>query len=197
MSGEIIEKTVNAINKEIRNSPWKNRPAKTIFFGGGTPTFLEESQLIKILDTVLEIHPPIPGAEITSEANPGTVDIPKFSSMRKAGFNRISLGAQSFHKEDLIKLGRVHEATHVGKAVTSARQAGFDNINLDLMFSLPVQSIFGWKENLELAFQLNPEHLSLYCLTIEANTRFYKLNLKGMLDLPKEEQQVQMYEIAL
>ena len=145
---------------------------------------------------MIEVHPPIEGAEITSEANPGTVDIPKFKSMRGAGFNRISLGAQSFQREDLIRLGRVHRESEIGRAVGAAREAGFENLNLDLMFALPGQSLAAWEKNLSLAVSLKPEHLSLYCLTIEPNTRFYKLHQRGMLDLPDDECQVAMYDLA-
>ncbi len=197
MEGEIIEQTVQSTIREINNSKWKGRPAKTIFFGGGTPTFLTSEQITSILEAVISIHPPVNGCEITSEANPGTVDIPKFKDMFAAGFNRISLGAQSFNSSDLIRLGRVHEASDVAKAVASARKAGFENLNLDLMFALPGQSAKAWESNLRLATQLAPDHLSLYCLTIEPNTRYYKLHLKGMLDLPNEESQVNMYEQAI
>lgn len=197
MTGEIIDRTVAATEAEIRRSPWAGRPAKTIFFGGGTPTFLTAPQLCGLLRAVIETHPPIENCEITSEANPGVVDWPKFAAMREAGFNRVSLGAQSFVKEDLIRLGRVHAADEVGRAVLSARQAGFDNLNLDLMFALPGQSMAAWQRNLEAALSLKPEHLSLYCLTIEPNTRYYRLHLKGMLDLPNDEAQVRMYDLAL
>ena len=197
MSGDIVERTTQATIREIKESPWRGRPAKTIFFGGGTPTYLSEKQLCSILEAVLEVHPPIEGCEITSEANPGTVDMPKFQAMRSAGFNRISLGAQSFNTSDLIQLGRIHEPGHVGRAVERARAAGFDNINIDLMFALPGQSVRAWRNNLELAVSLGTDHLSLYCLTIEQNTRFYKLWLKGMLDLPDDAQQTAMYDEAV
>ena len=181
---------------EIQRSPWRGRPAKTIFFGGGTPTYLSDTQLCSLLDEVIQAHPPIQGCEITSEANPGTVDIPKFRSMRSAGFNRLSLGAQSFQSGDLMRLGRVHEANEIARAVGAAREAGFDNLNLDLMFALPGQSTFAWEKNLDQAIALHPDHLSLYCLTIEPNTRFYRLNLRGMLNLPDDERQVEMYDLA-
>lgn len=197
MDGEIVGQTVRAIVQEIKQSPHKGRPAKTIFFGGGTPTFLSSPQLTQILEAVLEVHPPIPDCEITSEANPGTVDIPKFQDMVAAGFNRISLGAQSFNPSDLHRLGRVHEASDIARAVGAARKAGFNNLNLDLMFALPGQSPRAWKSNLDLALQLQPNHLSLYCLTIEPNTRYYRLHLKGMLDLPNEDAQVRMYDQAI
>lgn len=196
MSGEIMERTVRAMREEIRRSPWAGRPAKTIFFGGGTPTFLEEHQLCSLLEEVVRAHPPIPGCEVTSEANPGTADAAKFRAMRQSGFNRISLGAQSFDTSDLIRLGRIHEPSHVGRAIGMARRAGFDNLNIDLMFALPGQSVAAWRRNLELALSLETDHLSLYCLTIEPNTRYYRLHLKGLLDLPDDERQVEMYDLA-
>ena len=135
--------------------------------------------------------------EVTSEANPGTVDIPKFNAMHQMGFNRISLGAQSFHQQDLIRLGRVHQSYEIGRAVESARTAGFKNINLDLMFGLPDQPLWAWAQNLKTAISLAPEHLSLYGLTLEPNTRFYKLHLKGMLQIPEDEIQAKMYHQTL
>jgi oxygen-independent coproporphyrinogen-3 oxidase len=194
MTGEIMERTTRATIAEIHRSPARGRPAKTIFFGGGTPTFLAESQLLAILEAVLTVHPPLPGAEITSEANPGTVDWPKFSAMRRAGFNRISLGAQSFVNEDLLRLGRVHQSGEIERAVGSARDAGFENLNLDLMFALPGQTRIAWRQNLARALALKPDHLSLYCLTIEPNTAYYKLHLRGALDLPDDDAQTAMYD---
>jgi oxygen-independent coproporphyrinogen-3 oxidase len=197
MEGDIIERTVQATVREILKSRLKGRPAKTIFFGGGTPTYLQESQLLQIFEAVLTTHPPVDGAEITSEANPGTVDMPKFKSMRSAGFNRISLGAQSFLDRDLLTLGRVHRSGDIERAVGAARDAGFSNLNLDLMFALPSQSARGWRSNLDRALSLEPQHLSLYCLTIEPNTAYYKLHLRGQLDLPDDDQQVAMYDECL
>lgn len=196
MSGQIVNETVEAMIQELRQSPHRGRPAKTIFFGGGTPTFLAADQLLRILDEVVAAHPPATDCEITSEANPGTVDASKFSAMRKGGFNRISLGAQSFIPEELTRLGRIHGPCDVGRAVQAARDAGFSNLNVDLMFALPGQSMRVWEQNLSRAIELKTDHLSLYCLTIEPNTRFYKLNLKGMLDLPDDDQQVAMYDLA-
>jgi oxygen-independent coproporphyrinogen-3 oxidase len=196
MEGDIVERTENAIRNEILRSPHQRRPAKTIFFGGGTPTFLKQELLLPILEAVLEVHPPVEGAEITSEANPGTADAIKFRAMRQAGFNRLSLGAQSFQDEELLRLGRVHSASEIERAFQIAREEGFENINLDLMFALPGQSRFVWQNNLRKALELSPEHLSLYCLTIEENTKFYKKHLRGQLDLPDEDEQVEMYDLA-
>ena len=197
MTGEIMERTTRATIEEIRRSPARGRPAKTIFFGGGTPTFLSERQLLSILEAAFEAHPPLPDAEITSEANPGTADASKFLAMRKAGFNRISLGAQSFLDTDLLRLGRIHKAGEIERAVGLARDAGFDNLNLDLMFALPGQSRRAWRSNLDRALALQPEHLSLYCLTLEPNTPFYKQHLGGQLTQPDDDEQVAMYEECL
>ncbi len=197
MSGEIIGRTVDAIEREIRTSPFAGTPAKTIFFGGGTPTFLDAPDLLRLLHAVFEVHAPIAGCEITSEANPGTVDATKFAAMRAGGFNRVSLGAQSFLDSDLLRLERVHKADEIGRAVAAAREAGFDNLNLDLMFALPGQSRRGWSDNLRRALELAPDHLSLYCLTIEPNTKFYGRHLKGQIVLPDEDDQVEMYDEAL
>lgn len=194
MEPGIVDRTVNAIEAEIRRSPFAGRPARTIFFGGGTPTYLPLEGLLRILRAVVEIHPPIGEIEITSEANPGTVDAEKFGAMREAGFNRISLGAQSFNNDDLIRLDRVHQADEIDRAVCAARVAGFDILNLDLMFALPSQSRPGWTRNLTKALSLKPDHISLYCLTIEENTAFYKRQLRGEIVLPEEEDQLAMYD---
>lgn len=197
MQGDIMERTTRAIIAEIGRSPWRGERAGTIFFGGGTPTFLAQDQLLRILEAVMEAHPPVEGCEITSESNPGTADAEKYQAMRQAGFNRLSLGAQSFLDEDLIRLERVHKAGEIGRAVELAREAGFENLNLDLMFALPRQTRAAWKRNLDRALELNPDHISLYCLTIEPNTTFYKKQLRGRLHLPDDEDQVAMYEHCL
>ena len=191
---DIMARTTAAIRQEIESSPFAGRSARTIFFGGGTPTYLAAEQLTGLLETVMAVHPPIDDCEITSEANPGTVDASKFAAMREAGFNRISLGAQSFDNGDLIRLERVHQADEIDRAVASAREAGFRNLNLDLMFALPQQSRRAWATNLEKALSLEPDHISLYCLTIEPNTAFYKRHLRGQLQLPDEDAQVEMYD---
>jgi oxygen-independent coproporphyrinogen-3 oxidase len=197
MSGDIMARTTSAMIQEIERSPWRGAPAKTIFFGGGTPTYLPSEQLVALLKAVIAAHPPVHKCEITSEANPGTVDAERFSAMREAGFNRISLGAQSFFDSDLLTLGRIHQAGHIEKAVKAARDAGFENMNVDLMFALPGQSQKAWEHNLQRAIDLGTDHLSLYGLTLEPNTPFYKQHLKGQLTMPEEEDQVRMYNAAI
>lgn len=197
MDGDIVGRTAAAIERQIRQSPHAGRPAKTVFFGGGTPTFLAPHDLGALLRAVLDVHPPEGDIEITSEANPGTVDAAKFEAMREAGFNRISLGAQSFQDEELLALGRVHRSSEIARAVGAARGAGFDNLNLDLMFALPGQSARVWRENLERAIGLAPDHLSLYCLTLEPNTAFYKRHLRGDLVLPEDSVQAELFLLSI
>ncbi len=197
MDGEIQAETIKATINQIQNSPWVGTPAKTIFIGGGTPTYIETKLLNSLLETIMANHPPIDGCEITSESNPGTITQEKMDSMINAGFNRISLGAQSFNPDDLIRLGRVHNEKDIELAVEMARNAGFNNINLDLIFGLSYQKLSNWEQNVKRAINLNPEHLSLYGLTIEKGTQFYKLFHKGNLPLPQEEEHVAMYNAAL
>ena len=132
--------------------------------------------------------------EISTEANPGASS--SFDGLREAGFNRLSLGVQSFLDQDLIRLGRIHDSGQASEAVRLARQAGFDNLSLDLMFALPNQSLNAWKNNLLKCIELGPEHLSLYCLTIEEGTPFAKLYGQGKLTQPDEDAQVEMYDLC-
>lgn len=194
MKGAIVGRTVDAIVRQIETSPFAGRPAKTIFFGGGTPNFLSGAQLGRIVSALLSVHKALSGIEITTEANPGASD--SYEDLREAGFNRLSLGVQSFLDDDLKKLGRIHSSHQAREAVSLARGAGFDNLSLDLMFALPGQTMDGWRRNLEECVALNPEHLSLYCLTIEEGTPFAVLDRQGMLDLPDEDAQVEMYDLC-
>jgi oxygen-independent coproporphyrinogen-3 oxidase len=196
-SGPIMRRTVEATIRQIEASPWKGRPAKTVFFGGGTPTFLEAQDLADILRAVRRVHPWEKGCEITTECNPGTVDEAKLRALRQAGFNRLSLGAQSFSGSDLRMLGRVHGPDDTVQAYRAARAAGFEDVSLDLMFALPGQSLRTWRMQLESALGLAPDHLSLYCLTIEPGTRFYRYHQRGLIGLPDADEQADMYEAAI
>jgi len=151
----------------------EGRAIETIFFGGGTPSLFPAQALGELLDWVRDHIQVAPGAEITLEANPGTHEHMRFEELLEAGVNRLSLGAQSFDDAQLQGLGRVHASAEIGLAFAEARRAGFQNINLDLMYGLPGQDVGAAVGDLLRALELAPEHLSWYQLTIEPNTAFH------------------------
>ncbi len=147
-------------------------PFHTIYFGGGTPSMLAPCQLARILDTAASVYGIAADAEVTLEANPTTIEASKFVDICQAGFNRLSLGAQSFRDGDLKLLGRFHDASECDGAYRRARRAGFANISIDLIFSIPGAPEKHWTYTLEHAIALAPEHISTYSLTLEEGTRF-------------------------
>ena len=151
----------------------KNRTLSSIFFGGGTPSLFSADSIDAILKGVAERISFSPSIEITLEANPGSAEANKFIGFRQAGVNRLSIGVQSFNPAHLKALGRVHNSAEAIAAAGYAKDAGFDNFNLDLMFGLPEQSIEQSTSDLAKAISLNPTHLSCYQLTIEPNTLFH------------------------
>lgn len=151
----------------------RSRPVDSIFFGGGTPSVLSPAAIARIVDVAAARLRLAPGVEITLEANPGTVDQARFAGYRAAGVNRLSLGIQSFDDASLRRLGRIHGRREALAAVDSARRAGFDNINLDLMFALPGQDLAKARADVELACSLAPQHISYYQLTLEPGTAFF------------------------
>jgi len=167
---------------------------KTIFLGGGTPTTLTAYQLERILKECVKEFKVAPDAEITIEANPATIDIEQMKSIRQTGYNRISIGVQSFDKAELKLLDRAHGPEEVHSTVDCARKAGFDNLSLDLMFAIPNQSLSSWESNLDKALEKNPEHLSTYNLTIEQGTAFSKLQSNGKLIMPEDGHQLELYK---
>ncbi|WP_111642108.1 radical SAM family heme chaperone HemW [Marinimicrobium alkaliphilum] len=152
----------------------QGRKLTSIFFGGGTPSLFSAPAIGRILDGAERLIGFEPAIEITLEANPGTFEQARFTDYRRAGVNRLSIGIQSFNSTQLAHLGRIHSGAEALKAVDMARQAGFDNINLDLMHGLPEQRISDACADLRQALDLAPEHLSWYQLTIEQNTAFYR-----------------------
>ncbi len=150
------------------------RPLQSVFLGGGTPSLFSGGEIGRVLDCVREHFQLAADAEITMEANPGTLERHDLGGYRRAGVNRLSLGAQSFDAAMLAALGRIHGPAEISAAVAAARAAGFDNLNLDLMFALPGQDLAMAGADLAAALELEPEHLSLYQLTLEPNTVFYR-----------------------
>jgi len=151
----------------------QGRELVSIFFGGGTPSLFSAASIEAIIDAAQKIIGIADGAEITLEANPGTFEQEKFTGYKHAGVNRLSIGIQSFNDQHLKALGRIHGRSEAIQAVETARQAGFDNINLDLMHGLPDQNPAQARADIEQAIELEPEHISWYQLTIEPNTVFY------------------------
>ncbi|HET8851322.1 MAG TPA: radical SAM family heme chaperone HemW [Ktedonobacteraceae bacterium] len=172
------------------------RRARTIFFGGGTPSLLSVAQTTRLLNACRNAFAVDEDAEVTLEANPGTVSQEQLLGLRAAGVNRLSMGAQSFDAELLHILGRIHSPEEIRQALHNARAAGFTSINLDLMFGLPEQTMQHWRETLDQALDLRPEHLSLYSLIIEEGTPFYTWTQEGRLIPGDEDLCADMYEYA-
>jgi oxygen-independent coproporphyrinogen-3 oxidase len=189
-----IESYVSAMTREISTSDLEG-PLRTVYFGGGTPSSLSPSELGRILKVLKEKAEFSSEVEISLEANPETVDTEKLRGYFEVGVNRVSFGAQTSQKELLKKLGRGHEWPRVVQAAREARQAGFRNINLDLMFGLSGQTLEMFKESLGLALELAPEHFSIYSLQVEEGTPLDRWVKEG-LALPAENLVADQYEAA-
>ncbi|HZW50935.1 MAG TPA: radical SAM family heme chaperone HemW, partial [Rudaea sp.] len=148
----------------------RGRPLQSIFFGGGTPSLFSADAIARILDGAAQRLAFAPNIEITLETNPGTVEHGPFADYRRAGVNRISFGVQSFDDTALMRIGRIHDASQAERAVKSAQDAGIENLNLDLMYALPQQTLAGALVDVEKAIMLQTPHLSHYQLTLEPNT---------------------------
>jgi oxygen-independent coproporphyrinogen-3 oxidase len=159
---------------EAHSASQLDRPINSIFMGGGTPSLFSANAMTELLNILQDKLSISSATEITLEANPGTTDFEKFAGYRTAGINRLSIGVQSFSGQQLENLGRIHTANEVTEAFCAAREAGFENINLDLMHGLPGQNADTALYDLDAAINLGPEHISWYQLTIEPNTVFYK-----------------------
>ena len=168
----------------------------TIFFGGGTPSLLSPKQFGKILRTIRAHFELTENVEITIEANPGTVSLDDLKKLRALGINRISFGVQSAITEELRMLERIHNFFDVIAAVEWARKAGFDNLNLDLIYGLPQQTLTSWRVAVQRILDLHPEHISAYALTLEHGTPFGRWSARGLLPLPDPDLAADMYEWA-
>lgn len=171
------------------------KPFDTVYIGGGTPTLVPAPLVARLVGAALEHAEP--GAEVTVEANPGTVTTSAVRVLREAGVNRISLGAQSFHDEELRVLGRIHTAREIVEAVNAVRKAGVDNLNIDLMYAFPGQTLESWAETLRAAVSLCPEHISCYSLILEEGTAIERALASGKLAAVSEEADAEMYACAI
>ena len=176
-----------------RFSPLRGR---TIYLGGGTPTVLSLQQLKRILDGCGQAFVIDEGAEVSCEANPGTVDLRYLESLRHLGVGRLSLGVQSLHDDELQLLGRVHTSVQAREAYEMARKAGFENLNLDLIYAFPGQTLKRWRSTLERAMALGPEHLSLYPLSLEEGTPLWGRVEREEVRAPDDDVAAEMYDLA-
>jgi oxygen-independent coproporphyrinogen-3 oxidase len=193
-----IPRYVETLVREIarRGAETRHPKANTIFLGGGTPSLLDEFQATRILGALFEAFAIEEDAEITCECNPGTLTMPFAHALREVGVNRLSLGAQARQTHLLRLIGRIHDWEEVIASVEIARKAGFDNINLDLMFGLPSQTVSEMRETLEAAVTLSPTHLSCYGLTVEEGTPLCRDIAAQKLALSDEDVERAMYELA-
>lgn len=191
------EKYVKAVVKEAYlRSREEKYSLETIFLGGGTPTCLDSGLLCQLIDSLRGVFPCENLQELTIEANPGTLTEAKLSLLKKAGVNRISLGVQSFQDIYLKSLGRIHTANGAVESFFLLKEAGFDNVNIDLMYGLPGQSLGEWEKDLKKAVALAPEHISLYQLKIEEGTVFGRKLQEGFLTEFDDEVALEMYKLG-
>ena len=194
------DRYVQAVCCEIRAQAafFGRRCIGTVFFGGGTPTLLTGSQIQMIMDTVRECFDVLDDAEISMEGNPGTLNVENLRAYRAAGVNRLSLGVQSMDDTLLACIGRIHTAGDAEQAVRMAREAGFENLNLDLMYGLPGQTAEQWQDTLQKAIALSPDHMSCYSLILEEGTQLFdSVNAGTCAPLPDEETMEQMDALTL
>ena len=196
-----VDAYIEALGKEMRRAVDKNpslyERIETIFLGGGTPTALSAAQITRLLTLIKETIPMQHVVEFTSEANPDELTEDKLRALYDGGVNRLSLGVQSFDQQLLTKIGRTHSNEHVYATIALAKQVGFTNISIDLMYGLPGQTMEQWQHSLQKAFELDLPHYSAYSLIVEPKTIFYIQYAKGRLQLPSEDLETEMYDVLM
>lgn len=200
ISYENVTAYLAALKKEIGYYAEKesaDRKIISIFFGGGTPSFMEPGYIAEIINEIKNYFDVSENAEITLETNPGTVDKAKLSAFRKAGINRISVGIQSFDEEELKFLTRIHDAETAKRTVIAAKDSGFGNISIDLIFNLPGQTKSAWRSNLGQALALPVTHISAYSLILERGTILNKMVLDGKVKMQDEDYDADLYESTI
>jgi len=169
---------------------------RSIYFGGGTPSLLSVKYIGDLISAISSLSTVEEAAEITIEANPGTINRVYLTAIRELGVNRLSLGVQSMNNKELTLLGRIHTGEDAKEAVRFARGSGFDNLSLDLIYGLPGQTLSDWRHSLDEAIAMEPEHLSLYALTLEADTPMWRAIKEGSLPDIDPDLSAEMYELA-
>ena len=188
------ESYIDELCREISSYKSRNIELDSIFFGGGTPTLLTTEEFSKIISAIKDSFSLLPDLEFTVESNPRTIDEEKLSCLVAQGVNRLSIGLQSIHENEQKILGRIHNYQDFLGSYNLARRCGIKNINVDLMYGIPEQTIESFTETLEAVCELNPEHISVYGLILEEGTPFY--NIQGELNLPSEDAECDMYYLA-
>jgi len=195
---ELMEPYLHSLQLEARR--WAQRttigPLSTVYFGGGTPSLMSPAQVQALLERFNELFGIEAGAEITLEAHPSTLNGGILAGFGAAGITRLSFGAESMHKNELLALGREHGPLRVGELVREAAAAGIESVNVDLMYGIPTQTPSSWQTTLELVLEAGPSHISLYPLQIEARTTFGRRSREGTLSVPNDERVVDMYHDA-
>jgi oxygen-independent coproporphyrinogen-3 oxidase len=191
----LIPAYAGALTREARlwSDTARGRSVQSVYFGGGTPSLMSLERLRDIMRVLRDTFEVRDEAEVSLEANPGTVDERYLCGLGELGFNRLSLGVQSFDERELQTLGRIHSPREAREAYEAGRAAGFDNVNLDLIFGLPAQRLDDWRPSLEKALRLRPEHLSLYALTVAEGTPLAREVAEGRLQAPEPDTQADMY----
>jgi oxygen-independent coproporphyrinogen-3 oxidase len=196
---ERVEDFLGALAQEIALQKYRSDGVdfETVFFGGGTPSLLTPGQVERILSELHSAFRIAADAEITLEANPGTVTGDKLRAFRSLGINRLSIGIQSFHDHELKSLGRIHDKTEAFRCIHSSRAAGFDNISLDLIYSIPGQTLAEWEDNLRITLDLSPQHIAAYSLIIEDGTPLARMVKVGEVRTNPTDLEAEMYERAM
>ncbi len=193
---EYVRALVAEMTYRAMTPPWAGQRIKTIFFGGGTPSLFAPDSIASVIDAADRLFGIDSGAEITLEANPGTVDGSKLLGFRTSGVNRISFGAQSFDSGILSFLGRIHNADDTRAAARLAHRAGFERLNLDLIFAVPGQQLEHVRKDIAEATALAPDHISAYNLTFEEGTAFFAELKRGRIRALPTDEQAAMYELV-
>jgi oxygen-independent coproporphyrinogen III oxidase len=195
---ELAERYVAAVSGELNTAaPYQHSTVDTVYFGGGTPSLLSPAQVTQVLAAVRSSYEVAENFEITMEMNPGTVTPSNLKAFRDSGVNRASFGAQTFDDRELARLGRSHTSADTLKTFEELRAAGFDNVSFDLIAGLPGQTLERWKENVDRAIELDPEHLSFYLLEVHDGTPLAEHIRRGIQPAPDDEIATVMYEWML
>lgn len=197
-SEEEMDRYTEALVRHLQIAKFlvEDRIFSSVYLGGGTPSLLGPSRIIRILEAVHQNLSLRSDVEVTLEANPESADQDLFRAFHNHGGNRVSLGAQSFHNDELANLGRIHSVDQIQQSIESIRSAGIHNLSLDLIFALPNQTLDGWRDNLRRALHLHPDHISAYGLSFEEETPLGRLYAQGKITPVLDEIYVQMYDWA-